>query len=186
MPEEDGKLLPSCFFGMRRNNLDITGMELQQQICMWWGKRITAAESCDSLCTWRGRYAGSCAADRGASQNDLSVGAKRGVFYFLKSYTCSEFRQWRRDRHEQFAACTCLNVSECLSLPEYVCRPELRRVTEKTGDSLLCQEYIKMQTQVFSLTLSVFPSSHPPSFLPSIFVQSILTAANPLRMQFPT
>lgn len=35
------------------------------------------AESRDSLCTWRGRYAASCAADPEASQNDLSVGNRK-------------------------------------------------------------------------------------------------------------
>lgn len=40
-------------------------------------KRVTAGESRDSPCTWRDRYAKSCAADPGASQNDLSVGKRK-------------------------------------------------------------------------------------------------------------
>lgn len=38
-------------------------------------EKVTAKRN--SLCTWKGRYAGSCAADPGASQNDLSVKKKK-------------------------------------------------------------------------------------------------------------
>lgn len=40
-------------------------------------KKVTAGEGRDSLCTWRDRCAGSCAADPEASQNDLSVGKRK-------------------------------------------------------------------------------------------------------------
>ena len=40
-------------------------------------KRKKSSWNTDSLCTWRGRYVGSCAADPGASQSDLSAEEKK-------------------------------------------------------------------------------------------------------------
>lgn len=54
-------------------------------------KLLSAAGSSDSLCTWRDRYAGSCAADPGASQNGLSVGKKKEKLRFL--YFCQTVRK---------------------------------------------------------------------------------------------
>lgn len=93
-------------------------------------KRTAAAESRHSLCTWRGRYAGSCAADPGASQNDLSVGKRekkeqRGCIHILALV------QTVGKRHAQ-AGCVCLTVSECLSQPECMCDPALWRLTGMT------------------------------------------------------
>lgn len=96
------------------------------------------AESRNSLCTWRGRCAGSCAADPGALQNDLSVGKRKGSKVVLVR-PLHFLRVRGRHRHELFAnssECLCLNICEVWHYDVYRdggwCIVELRHYSSST------------------------------------------------------